>query len=226
MDSSPDQLSRYRHEPSSPAAPPGHGLYAFRPRSTATRDSADALLFLAGPAGWLIHLAAVLGERAASAALSLFFPAAALVGELRALPTAVASNIRRAAFGLLAAACTFAVLVSALFVSLLVGVVLVRVWVEDPVTVRRPLYFDYTEAQPSAAVALGGPLPAGHSVRVSLALLMPDSYHNREVGMFQVYMFMPNYLLLHDSRSKILGSHQFFFSLLTWLSCMIELVRC
>jgi seipin len=75
--------------------------------------------------------------------------------------------------------------------SALLGFVLVRGWVEEPVTVRQPLYFNYTEVQPSAAVALGGAgcvvLPAGHSVRVSLALLMSDSYHNREVGMFQVH---------------------------------------
>ena len=59
---------------------------------------------------------------------------------------------------------------------------------------RQPLYFDYTVAQPSAAVALGGArgaaLPAGHSVTVSMALVLPDSYHNREVGMFQVYNCM------------------------------------
>ncbi|WVZ54430.1 hypothetical protein U9M48_005223 [Paspalum notatum var. saurae] len=40
--------------------------------------------------------------------------------------------------------------------------------------------------QPSAAVALAGALPPGHSVRVSMALLLPDSYHNHEVGMFQI----------------------------------------
>jgi probable phosphoglycerate mutase len=153
----------------------------------------DALLFLAVPAGWLIRLLAFLGELVASAILSLVFPVAALVGALRALPAAVASSLRRTARGLLAAACTFVALVAALLVSVLLGFVLVRHWVEDPVTVRQQLFFDYTEAQPSAAVVLGGGargagavLPAGHSVRVSMALLLPDSYHNREVGMFQV----------------------------------------
>ncbi|GJM88006.1 hypothetical protein PR202_ga04019 [Eleusine coracana subsp. coracana] len=188
--SAPNQVSRYQQESSLPAASSGNGLYTSRPRSTAAREPADVLIFLAGPAGWLIQLVTFLGERVASAVLSLFLPVAALIGELRALPGVVASNIRRAAFGLFAAACIFAVLVSALFVSVLVGFVLVRLWVEDPVTIRQPLYFDYTEAQPNAVVALGGPqgvvLPAGHSVRVSLALLMPDSYHNREVGMFQI----------------------------------------
>ncbi|RLM69995.1 hypothetical protein C2845_PM17G01800 [Panicum miliaceum] len=184
MDSAPHQVSQYQHDYSLPAAVSGNGLYTGRPRSTPAADSNDALLFLAGPAGWLIQLVAFLGELVASAILNLVFPVATLVGALRALPTVVASNLRRAALGMLAAACTFAALVAALFVSVLLGFVL------EPVTVRQPLYFDYTEAQPSAAVALGGArgvaLPAGHSVRVSMALLLPDSYHNREVGMFQI----------------------------------------
>jgi probable phosphoglycerate mutase len=187
--STPHQVSRYQHGYS------GDGHYTGRPRSTAGGESDDALLFLAVPAGWLIRLLAFLGELVASAILSLVFPVAALVGALRALPAAVASNLRRTARGLLAAACTFVALVAALLMSVLLGFVLVRHWVEDPVTLRQQLFFDYTEAQPSAAVVLGGGargaaagavLPAGHSVRVSMALLLPDSYHNREVGMFQV----------------------------------------
>ena len=207
MDSAvaPHQVSQCQHDCSLPAAVSGNGLYTGRPRSTPAADSNDALLFLAEPAGWLIRLVAFLGEIVASAILGLVFPVATLVGALRALPTVVASNLRRAALGLLAAACTFAALVAALFVSVLLGFVLVRHWVEEPVTVRRPLYFDYTEAQPSAAVALSGArgvaLPAGHSVRVSMALLLPDSYHNREIGMFQVY----NCMILLDSSSKFLG---------------------
>lgn len=172
----------------------GDGLYTGRPRGTSGGESDsddDALLFLAVPAGWLVRLLAFLGELVASAILGLVFPVAALVGALRALPAAAASSLRRVARGLLAAACTFAALVAALLVSVLLGFVLVRrCVVEDPVTVRQQLFFDYTEAQPSAAVLLGGArgavLPAGHSVSVSMALLLPDSYHNREVGMFQV----------------------------------------
>lgn len=189
--STPHQVSRYQHGYSYS----GDGLYTGRPRGTAAGESDDALLFIAVPAGWLIRLAAFLVELVASAILSLVFPVAALIGALRALPAAVASILGRAARGLLAAACTFAALVAALFVSVLLGFLLVRHWVEEPVTVRQQLFFDYTEAQPSAAVVLGkargagdgAMLPAGHSVRVSMALLLPDSYHNREVGMFQVY---------------------------------------
>lgn len=190
MDSARDQVSGFPQDYSLPVASSGSCLYTGRPRSTAVRESADAISFLACPAGWLIRLVTFLGERIASAMLSLLFPVATLFGELCALPGVVACNIRRAAFGLLAAACTFAVLISALFVSVVLGFVLVQHWVEEPVTVRQPLFFDYTEVQPSAVVALSGAegvvLPAGHSVRVSLALLLPDSYHNREVGMFQV----------------------------------------
>ena len=187
MDSAPHQVSQCQHDYSLPDA-----FYNSRPRGAAAGEVNDALLFLAVPAGWLIRLVAFLGELVASAILSLVFPVAILIGALRALPSVVASNLRRAAVGLLAAACTFVALVAALFVSVLLGFVLVRHWVEEPVTVRQPLYFDYTEAQPSAAVALGAggargvALPTGHSVSVSMALLLPDSYHNREVGMFQV----------------------------------------
>jgi seipin len=60
----------------------------------------DTLLFLAGPAGWLVRLVAFLRERVASAMLSLLFPVAALIGELHALPGVAGSNISRAAFGL------------------------------------------------------------------------------------------------------------------------------
>ncbi|KAF8707089.1 hypothetical protein HU200_030321 [Digitaria exilis] len=192
MDSAPLQVSRYQHDYSSPASASGDALYTGRPpRSTTSGEiNDDAFLFLAVPAGWLIRVVAFLGELVASAILRLVFPVAVLIGALRALPAVVAANLRRAALGLFAAACTFAALVAMLFVSVLLGFVLVRHWVDEPVTVRQPLYFDYTEAQPSAAVSLAGArgvaLPAGHSVRVSMELLLPDSYHNREVGMFQI----------------------------------------
>ncbi|WVZ54443.1 hypothetical protein U9M48_005233 [Paspalum notatum var. saurae] len=190
MDSALHQVSQYHHGYPLPAAAAAsgdhHALYVGRPRSTGAGDSNDAILFLAGPAGWLIRLAAFVGELAASAVLGLAFPVAALIGALRAVPAAAASSLRRAAVGLLAAACTFAALVAALVLSALLGFLLVRHWVEEPVTLRQPLYFDYTQAQPSAAVALAGALPPGHSVRVSMALLLPDSYDNHEVGMFQI----------------------------------------
>ncbi|KAF0933301.1 hypothetical protein E2562_017086 [Oryza meyeriana var. granulata] len=187
-----DSSSRYhRNYPILPASASGSGgddFYAGEPRNPTAGNSTDVFLFLAVPAGWLVRLAAFLGELVASAILSLVHPVAAVIGRLRAVPAAVASLLRRAASGLLAAACTFAGLAAAFVVSFLLGFALVRHWVVEPVTVRHPLYFDYTEAQPSAAVALGGgaALPAGHAVRVSMALLLPDSYHNREIGVFQI----------------------------------------
>ncbi|XP_037429977.1 seipin-1-like [Triticum dicoccoides] len=176
MDPGPHHPSTYNH----------HHHYPFLPAAGPPTAGGDTLLFLlAIPAGWLVRLVAFLGERVISAVLTLVvLPGATLVGELRTVPAAAVSLARRAAVGVLAAAFTFAALAVALVASLLLGFVLIRHWVEDPVTVRQPLYFDYTEPQPSAAVALVP--PAGHSVRVSMSLLLPDSDHNRQIGVFQI----------------------------------------
>ena len=194
-----------------PHHPSTYDDYPFLPAAGETTGGGDTLLFLAVPAGWLIRLVAFLGERVISAVLTLVvLPVAALVGELRAVPAAAASLARRAAVGVLAAAFTFAALAAAFVASLLLGFVLVRHWVEDPVTVRQPLYFDYTEPQPTAAVALGGAwgaaaplLPEGHSVRVSLALLLPDSDHNRQIGVFQVYTYITSIISPTPNLSEI-----------------------
>ncbi|XP_051180577.1 seipin-1 [Lolium perenne] len=171
-----------------------HDDYRFLPAAGELTGGTDILLLLAVPAGWLIRLVAFLGERVISAVLTLVgIPVAAVVGELRAVPATASSLARRAAVGLLAAAFTFAALASVFVLSLLLGFALVRHCVDDPVTVRQPLYFDYTEPQPSAAVALGGGwgaaaplLPGGHFVTVSLTLILPDSDHNRQIGVFQI----------------------------------------
>jgi probable phosphoglycerate mutase len=186
MDPGPRHPSTYDHRDN----------YRLLPAAGEPTGGGDTLLFLAVPAGWLIRLVTFLGEHVISAVLTLVaLPVAALVGDLRAVPAAAASVARRAAVGALAAAFTFAALAAAFVASLVLGFVLVRHCVEDPVTVRQPLYFDYTEPQPSAAVALGRAwgaaaplLPEGHSVRVSLTLLLPDSDHNRQIGVFQVYI--------------------------------------
>ncbi|XP_038988024.1 seipin-1-like, partial [Phoenix dactylifera] len=84
------------------------------------------------------------------------------------------------------------VFVAVTFAAVLLGVGLVRLWVGEPVSVRRPLHFNYTEAHPSTVAALGGakrrgrPVPAGHTARVSLVLIMPKSDYNRRIGVFQV----------------------------------------
>lgn len=81
------------------------------------------------------------------------------------------------------------------------GVLLVEMWVEEPVFVTERLFFDYTEANPVAVFSVGGDelgrsssnsknnikgIPIGHTYYVSLLLLMPESDFNREIGVFQV----------------------------------------
>jgi seipin len=116
-------------------------------------ESADALLFLARLAGCLVRLVAFLRERITSAVLSLFLPVAALIGELCALPGVVASNICRGVHLCRPCICVVCVCAARLCSCPALGRA-----VEEPVTVRQPLYFDYTEAQPSATVTLGGAL--------------------------------------------------------------------
>lgn len=85
-----------------------------------------------------------------------------------------------------------AILVVVMLVSVLIGVSIVRFWVDEPVRMEEVIYFDYTMKEPSAEVFLGGPrrwgIPAGHSVVVVLDLILPESEYNRRLGMFQVYI--------------------------------------
>ncbi|KAM0898090.1 hypothetical protein ACQ4PT_022167 [Festuca glaucescens] len=168
-----------------------HDDYRFLPAAGEPTGGSDTLLFLAVPAGWLIRLVAFLGERVISAVLTLVvIPVAAVVGELRAVPATASSLARRAAVGLLAAAFTFVALASVFVVSMLLGFLLVRHCVEDPVTVRQPLYFVYTAERrrsPRRRVGCHGTTAAGgggggHSVTVSLSLLLPDSDHNQAIA--------------------------------------------
>ena len=94
------------------------------------------------------------------------------------------------------------ILMTVLVLAIVVGVGLVQLWVDRPVFVRESLHFDYTEAYPTAVFYFGGHagvernsrwkqsmgVPIGHTFHVSLALLMPDSDFNREIGVFQVCM--------------------------------------
>lgn len=90
------------------------------------------------------------------------------------------------------------------------GLVVVHLWVEEPVFVRERLDFDYSVETPSAVFdfyataggggggggfggyygkkKLEGGVPVGHTFYVSLVLLMPESDFNRETGMFQVHL--------------------------------------
>ncbi|XP_070666049.1 seipin-1-like [Malus domestica] len=90
-----------------------------------------------------------------------------------------------------------------LILSALFGIGLVNLWVEEPVFVRERFHFDYTEPHPTAVFAFGsandiyqdkssysrkhvGGVPVGHTLHVSLVLLMPESDFKRGIGVFQL----------------------------------------
>lgn len=98
------------------------------------------------------------------------------------------------------------VLALVMAVAVILGVLLVNLWVEKPVVVREKLYFDYTDANPSAVFVFGGNrygkhggggggVPVGHTFHVSVVLVVPDSDYNRDIGVFQVN-FLVTYLLM------------------------------
>lgn len=104
-----------------------------------------------------------------------------------------------------------------LILASVVGVGLVRFWVEEPVIVHESLHFDYTEAHPSAVFSFNGGVsaaggyimkkhirvPVGHTFSVSLSLLMPESDFNRELGVFQVCLFVYQISLNYTCRNLI-----------------------
>nr|GMC91763.1 seipin-1 isoform X2 [Ipomoea batatas] len=111
---------------------------------------------------------------------------------------------RKIGVGILAAAYVGMIPTILLVVAAILGVAVVRVWVEEPVLLKERLNFDYTDAQPKAVFSfvhrgcgeynskfvgkskkMG--VPAGHTFYVSLVLVMPESDYNIELGIFQVY---------------------------------------
>lgn len=137
-----------------------------------SKQPTDPLLTISKPAGYIVQLATSQLELLSSSPF-----------------------LRRLSVGLLGAVHAVAVLVAALVVAVVIGVVLVRMWVEEPVVVRRVLHFDYTDAEPSAVVwfgvgVKGRVVPAGHTARVCLELLMPESDYNRHIGVFQVFIWL------------------------------------
>ncbi|XP_043720961.1 seipin-1 [Telopea speciosissima] len=102
--------------------------------------------------------------------------------------------LRKLGFGFLGAAYVCLVLVIVMAFAIIIGVGLVQLWVEEPVFVKEPLHFDYTDVHPSAVHSLGGGLqgkkkraiPSGHTFYVSVVLLMPESDYNRRIGVFQL----------------------------------------
>lgn len=113
--------------------------------------------------------------------------------------------VRKIGVGILAAAYVGMILTILLVVAAVMGVAVVRMWVEEPVLLRERLNFDYTDAHPKAIFSFvqgsnhGGEynskfvgkskkmgVPVGHTFYVSLLLVMPESDYNRELGIFQV----------------------------------------
>ncbi|WOK97460.1 seipin-1 [Canna indica] len=166
----------------------------YPPSSTIGNDDHQ---LLALPAGWLIRLVTAQAELITTCFLSIASPFLYTYFQSQAVPARIAHSVttlaRRLALGLLGALYAVAVLLAVMFVSVLCGVGLVRLWVEEPVVLRQPLHFDYTEVHPSAAVPLRGAwyggraVPTGHTVIVSVALLLPESDYNCRIGIFQVH---------------------------------------
>ncbi|KZV37832.1 Seipin [Dorcoceras hygrometricum] len=97
----------------------------------------------------------------------------------------------RIAMGFLGAAYVCMGLVFLMVVAAILGVGLVRFWVEEPVNVTENLYFEYADAHPTAVFSFGdggkkSGVPLGQTLHVSLILLVPESDYNRDVGIFQV----------------------------------------
>ncbi|KAK7295188.1 hypothetical protein RJT34_18093 [Clitoria ternatea] len=100
----------------------------------------------------------------------------------------------------LSAAYVCMILFLVLIVATVVGVGLVRFWVEEPVSVKESLHFDYTKSHPTAVFLFNGgvsivrghmkkkhlSVPVSHSFSASLVLVMPESDFNRELGVFQL----------------------------------------
>ncbi|XP_055834215.1 seipin-1 [Solanum dulcamara] len=99
--------------------------------------------------------------------------------------------LKKFGVGILGAAYVCMVLITLLIVSGILGFGLVGMWMEEPVVLRQQLYFDYADVNPKAVFSFGGDynnigVPVGHTMYVSLFLLMPESDFNRDIGVFQV----------------------------------------
>ncbi|KAL7110024.1 hypothetical protein ACP275_06G211700 [Erythranthe tilingii] len=107
-------------------------------------------------------------------------------------PAARLLLLGRIAMGLLAAAYVCVLLMVVMVVAAVLGFGLVGAWAEEPIYVRESLQFDYTNAHPTSVFSFGAynynyqGVPVGHTLYVSLLLLMPESDYNRDLGIFQL----------------------------------------
>ncbi|KAF8015389.1 hypothetical protein BT93_H1023 [Corymbia citriodora subsp. variegata] len=121
------------------------------------------------------------------------------------VPSGLSLLLKRLGLGFIASAYVCMVLTLLMALSVMVGVGLVGMWVEEPVFVRQRLHLDYTRLHPQAVFSFCGGgvdggvglcegfrhkkhvgVPVGHTFSVSLSLLMPESDYNLRVGVFQV----------------------------------------
>lgn len=112
-------------------------------------------------------------------------------------------------WGLLWSAYVCAVLVGLLVSAFVVGGILIRVLVEEPIRMKRSLNFDYLEKSPVAFVPIithgelnhvmylvekpeilkasgSRVIPRDHRLKVTVSLTLPESEYNQHLGVFQV----------------------------------------
>lgn len=113
--------------------------------------------------------------------------------------------LKRAAWGCLAATYVCILLSMLLFPALLLDYIFLSKIVEEPVSVREPLHFDYTLPHPTAVISLHPSrgvhsstgklvrhservraIPVSHKVHITVMLTLPESDYNRNLGMFQL----------------------------------------
>lgn len=113
-------------------------------------------------------------------------------------------------WGLLWSIYVCVVLVALLMSAFVVSGILMNVVVEEPITIRENLNFDYTEKSPTAFVPITGcpetncgvecsekldvvkfggmrVIPRDHKLQVTVSLKLPESGYNRNLGIFQVF---------------------------------------
>ncbi len=117
---------------------------------------------------------------------------------------------KRCGCGCLAAIYVSFILGFLLIPAVFLDVFLVRSFIEDPTEIHQTLHFDYTREHPTAVVPLLPPkvlakakelavkkpekaysfraIPKSHKFHVTVFLTLPESDHNRKLGIFQVFL--------------------------------------
>ncbi|KAK9141139.1 hypothetical protein Scep_010820 [Stephania cephalantha] len=98
---------------------------------------------------------------------------------------------RRAGSGVVGVVNVCMVLAALMVLAVVLGVGVVRVWVDEPLVMNELVFFDYTDVNPTAVMEFsgvgdGGGIPFKHTYFVELQLVLPDSDYNRHIGVFQV----------------------------------------